>query len=400
MLHAYRTSAAAARGPFIGLDLLRLCAAVLVMIYHFGFWHWTPGQPILPNVFTERLSFGGMAHFGWVGVEIFFVISGFVISSSAQGVTAGHFARSRLLRLVPGVWICASITLGLLATVMGQRMNVLLPKYLSTILFWPFLSIDGVYWTLGIEISFYALVYMLLRRGRMAVFEPLMVALGVCGFLFWMTALTLVHLLDGANGLAGILRILVVKAEGNRVLQLLLIQHGCLFALGVVLHRGFTEAFPPQRRIILVGLVAACALEIIGQNTIIARAAGLALSPLPALTAWGVAMMLFATTVACNDRLLAAVGSRTNLVRFVGRLTYPLYLIHDTVVMTAAVLLAPILGLYSLMVGMVAAIIVAGVLERFPERALRRFIGGRLPATVTLSRGPGDGDPFVPEHGR
>src|SRR5712675_1260110 len=49
--------------------------------------------------------------FGWVGVEIFFVISGFVIANSASKSSATEFLVGRALRLYPAVWVCATATL-------------------------------------------------------------------------------------------------------------------------------------------------------------------------------------------------------------------------------------------------------------------------------------------------
>ncbi|WP_246707247.1 acyltransferase family protein [Mesorhizobium sp. NZP2077] len=72
---------------FGGVDILRFLAAVLVMVYHYGFWVWaypdgisaqaTGGVPPQPDI-------GAWVGSGWVGVEIFFVISGFVIAFSAE----------------------------------------------------------------------------------------------------------------------------------------------------------------------------------------------------------------------------------------------------------------------------------------------------------------------------
>ena len=47
--------------------------------------------------------------FGWIGVEIFFVISGYVIASSAEGAAPRTFLRRRAQRLLPAAWVCATI---------------------------------------------------------------------------------------------------------------------------------------------------------------------------------------------------------------------------------------------------------------------------------------------------
>ena len=65
----------------IGVDLVRILAALVVTIVHY----FPTGLPS-----------------GWVGVQIFFVLSGYVIAASAQSGSAGDFVRSRFLRLFPG----------------------------------------------------------------------------------------------------------------------------------------------------------------------------------------------------------------------------------------------------------------------------------------------------------
>ena len=81
-----------------GLDLVRFLSAVSVAAFHLTRRNY--GDPTLMP-------------FGWVGVEVFFVISGLVIANSAGGATPSSFAANRFLRLYPGAWCSAAITLGI-----------------------------------------------------------------------------------------------------------------------------------------------------------------------------------------------------------------------------------------------------------------------------------------------
>jgi peptidoglycan/LPS O-acetylase OafA/YrhL len=358
----------------VGLDALRFFAASLVMLYHFCFWHWTRGQPLLIHTFGLAPFWANTFHFGWVGVEIFFVISGFVITGSAFHVHATQFFRSRFLRLVPAVWICATISLVWQSFGLQRELYPLFMDYASSVLFWPMRSIDGVYWTLGIEVSFYAFVYYLLRIERVQFLEKSMGVIGIASGLFWASSLLFSHVLEDRTGVLGTFRYLVLKAEGNRWLQLLLIQHGCLFALGVVLSRIFTDGLTKNRTICFSILIGSCLLEIVGQNTIIERASGIDLSFVPAICVWVLAMIVFGVSLRQNERLLSIFRNQINFFKFFGRLTYPLYLIHNTVVFWVIVLLAPFFGYYSILIGVVAALIAAGLVAEFAEPALRDYI--------------------------
>lgn len=82
----------AAPGRFIALDSLRGLVAVAIMIYHMGDFGWIAG-------FAPFRS-------GWMLVEFFFVLSGFVITASygarlAQGYPRGRFLLIRLGRVYP-----------------------------------------------------------------------------------------------------------------------------------------------------------------------------------------------------------------------------------------------------------------------------------------------------------
>jgi len=209
----------------LGIDLLRFACAAMVVLYHAGTGNvLSPGAHagvLLLNIDMPR-RWVSSSSFGWVGVELFFVISGIVIARSALGSMPSEFAKRRVLRLAPAAWICATVTVGILAATRQFPATQLAGEWLRSISFWPIgAQIDGVYWTLGIEASFYLVIGSILcfRRDRAAI-EWGGIAMGLVSSLFWIAVLAGV----GTRGMDGI-----------RGLQLLLLPHGCLFALGIML---------------------------------------------------------------------------------------------------------------------------------------------------------------------
>lgn len=86
---------------FYGLDHLRALAILLVFFYHYQII--THGEPEwLPDA----------AKFGWTGVDLFFVLSGFLISSqlfsqvaNAQKISFKEFFLKRFFRIIPAYWV-------------------------------------------------------------------------------------------------------------------------------------------------------------------------------------------------------------------------------------------------------------------------------------------------------
>lgn len=368
----------------IGIDILRLIAATLVLLYHFVYWDWTTGQPLSVLMPGEHPAWGTGLHFGWVGVETFFVISGFVIAYTAQAARPAAFLKGRFVRLAPVSWIAA--TLVLLVEIATQTTTPYLRlHYLQTMVFWPLNAIDGPWWTLGIEINFYGLVYLLLRRGRLDLLERIMFAIGVGSGLFWVAALTLQTALAASHGWLGVLHGLVIRAEYNRILQLLLVQHGCFFAFGVTLWT-IANGGLSRRRLAAAGvLTVACLLEIVGQNGIIGRAASDMLPAWPALIAWCVSMGLLVLSITANAAITRWTGHAKGTIRFLGLITYPLYLLHHALGLGIAAVLAPWMGLWALVAAIAAAFLSAGVVARYLEPWARRSLTGALPGAPRQS---------------
>jgi peptidoglycan/LPS O-acetylase OafA/YrhL len=143
------------RGRVPELDLLRFTAAAAVVVFHF--------YVLLPGNTAFEHAIAAVSRFGFLGVPLFFMISGFVILWTAFNRTPGRFVLARLCRLYPSYWVCVLITSGVLAWAGGAPPWRQLVTNLTMFQhFFGFASIDQVYWTLYVELKFYALVFILL----------------------------------------------------------------------------------------------------------------------------------------------------------------------------------------------------------------------------------------------
>ena len=310
-----------------GLDLLRFFAACIVMVFHLAFWSWAfpKGQIALASHGAVDLHWDTFAPFGWAGVQIFFVISGFVIVVSAERSSAYKFFVSRFTRLVPAVWICATIALlAWLLVDAGMRPLSLFAMYVRSIAFFPTGAwIDSVYWTLGVEICFYALVFVLLLTGRQRWIEAVMCAVGSISTLFW------IGYTIAAQDRNGVAFEWFSSVQWSRLAQLLLIQHGVFFAFGVLLWSHFLKKSSRAHMLWLVLFALGGCLQIAGESLLKLEKTGMSFSPLTPCAIWLGAMLFFWMVVANNARVQQLPGWTLQLLRRLGLMTYPLYLLHS-----------------------------------------------------------------------
>jgi peptidoglycan/LPS O-acetylase OafA/YrhL len=149
-------------GRYVFLDYLRAVAAWLVVWDHlanhlpeaFGH-HFVPSQWVRDNI-TGPL--GIIQDFGWFGVALFFLISGFIISDRAAVESPYKFVVRRVLRIYPMVTLAVLLSMALgLPTVRPTLGQVLLNFSLLNYLIVPQVVLLGVAWTLIIEVVFYAI---------------------------------------------------------------------------------------------------------------------------------------------------------------------------------------------------------------------------------------------------
>ncbi|MCP3659241.1 MAG: acyltransferase [Bacteroidetes bacterium] len=162
---------------FEALHILRGFAAMSVCIFHTFYGNTT--------VFSSK-GFGWLKAIqqgGGLGVQIFFMISGYCISVSALKNTehSKKFLYQRLKRLYPAYWFSIVFGVFLLLLLMGLNLTTTstmpefskLLKSLSLLVEPTIMSFNPSYWTLRHEIYFYLVVFLLLFAFKKKIFYAL-----------------------------------------------------------------------------------------------------------------------------------------------------------------------------------------------------------------------------------
>ncbi|MBB1402145.1 acyltransferase [Pseudoalteromonas sp. SG45-1] len=143
----------------LSLDGLRGIAALSVVIYHYFYR--------IDEIYNTGSNEMDWTYFGHFGVHLFFMISGFVIFMSISKETKPvSFIVSRFSRLYPTYFFAVIITFTVVYIfgLQGREVGVF-NALLNLLMFQEFLGIshvDGVYWTLTVEITFYFWCFVLI----------------------------------------------------------------------------------------------------------------------------------------------------------------------------------------------------------------------------------------------
>lgn len=349
------------------IDVLRAVAVILACMCH-----------LLPGVYGPTFAQGSY------GVDLFFVISGFLITlillrrrdMIAKGERlreVGAFFTRRILRLWPAYYFClvSFILLWLLYDYAGQWEPSRQPGNLSWFVFqvtniYQFLnglnaSLFNHFWSLSVEEQFYLiwpwLLLFLPKRSILPVFVSLLV-IGLCAQLFFPGDHS--RLFDGTPGDARLLPI------GNfHTLAM-----GAIVAWIVHVRRDLFDRF--SKLFLPLGLIA------LGLFVLIEW-----MSPPVIITAWDIPQRLL-LAIGCGGLIGAAYAAgRTRFPRWLrpvaklGKISYGVYLYHKIV----PYVLMPVLGKLHLSPGVwvdvlicfVITVIWAALSYRYLEAPILRF---------------------------
>jgi peptidoglycan/LPS O-acetylase OafA/YrhL len=291
----------ASAGRLASLDVLRFGAAMAVVLYHYLYDYADTTTGTLAT-----LSRAIVRH-GYLGVPLFFVISGFVVAWSAQGRTASGFARARILRLYPEFWLSVLLSalvftlakpgfperLGLSGVLLNLTM---LPQFLGAE------YVDGVYWTLFLEIKFYLILFLLIVVGQYRNLERWLFA--------WLAVLATGALVD----------------IGPVARSATIFSYGSLFVAGAIFSIIFERGWTAPRAAALVLALGLSIQQALGQ--IDSFVATIHITPVTRVSTVVAIGAIFGAFALVASGRLSIASSR--LTATAGALTYPLYLLHNT----------------------------------------------------------------------
>jgi exopolysaccharide production protein ExoZ len=335
----------------VPIQALRAAAALSVVLVHFSETYWQmAGQardPLYPLA---------------AGVDLFFVISGFVMVYSSEYLFGKPgapviFLRNRIARIVPLYWGASTVAIVLMGT------HTSLHAVIDSYLFIPFTNengslnpLFGVGWTLNFEMYFYAIFALCLfcrRTFALSVLGVALISAVLIGHEFWMQHSALIVWTDPL------------------IVEFLL---GALIA--VLYRRGVT--IPTALRIPIIGMA------------IITIFVTTSFFPVPELPShyrwlqWGVpaAFIVAATVLGSQQWSTGALGT---VARKAGDASYSLYLLHAIALTLCGIVVGHrggFTGFFCLLSALIMVVPASFVCYHYFERPMTDFLRGKLSSSV------------------
>lgn len=332
----------------ISIQYARALAALLVVCAHLtGFAFFQP---------LQTREFGGM------GVDIFFVISGFIIWESSKGQAPKDFAIRRFSRIVPAYWAYTTLLVVLALALPQLTPNIYVDarSLIFSYLFVPYTDMRGNTnplllqgWTLNYEMYFYVIFGLsLFIRNRMAQLGAIVA--------FFLASILLGILIERDTA--------VVRYYTDTMLL--------EFLLGILVNIGSKSVWG--------GVPFKMGCLVAGAGLLVVMNFGIG-TELPRFLAFGVpAAVMLLGLIGCED---AVRRHRVRLFEIIGDSSYSLYLLHPFVLSGVSAALKfvdtrilPINGIAGAVlfgaVSLSVSIILADLSFRFFEKPVGRFLNG------------------------
>jgi peptidoglycan/LPS O-acetylase OafA/YrhL len=307
------------------IDLFRFIAALSVLLYHYFFIYSKEFDST--NIGFEET--GEYFKYGYLGVHLFFIISGFVIALSIGHKSMFKFAVSRISRLYPIYWISVIFTFTVIVLFGAPQWSAdSFQLLLNLTMFQNYLgikNIDGVYWTLFVEMKFYIFIigtYLLINKIKSLKIDHLIVS--------WMLLIIVYNFFN--------------ELYFVQILNFFLIlEWGSFFVAGIIFYQIFKEGISKKyTALILLSLIISIHQSCL-EATRLASKFDTTFSPF-IVTGIITTFYLLMTLISTNK--LKKIN--TSYFTALGALTYPLYLIHQTVGYIVIQNLNPFVNIYIL----------------------------------------------------
>lgn len=322
------------------IDSFRGIAALSVVLFHYTTNY--RNDYLLP--FSEQYDF----RYGFLGVELFFIISGFVIFMTIEKIeTTSEFLYKRFIRLFPIYWVCLLLSFmivrigGLTNRIVGYE-DLLVNFTMFQALF-GVKNVDGSYWSLFYELIFYIFIAFLILFRLKAHWQT------IC--ILWLIATIGINLGN------------IQSYTLNTIL--LLSNYNCLFIIGICFYKLFSDKNSMLTHLIIFGALAAFLFFRTYQAN--------AKYEILIITSF---ILLFYSFVYLDLKFL-----ELEFFQFFGKISYVLYLIHQNI---GYVIIKYMIASYNpehfyfLLVPLLIIIFLAYVIHKFIEKPLEKILKNRF----------------------
>ena len=337
------------------LDLLRFIAAIAVLFYHYTFMGFAENH--IQGEYTSPVEyplFAPFSQYSYLGVNLFFMISGFVILLSAKNSTALKFASARFVRLYPAFWVAVTVSAVVIYFFGSPNYSVNLPQYIMNLsMISGYVGIDpvdGVYWTLLIELVFYTLIFTILFFKKLDYIEFFMAV--------WLTII----IISLFFSLPKIGRFLFFP------------EWGTYFISGSLLYLIYLKGIDMTRGLLLVAAYILTLYFAVLEVQELERFYKLSFSKTIPLAVISLFYLLFFLIAFNKTQKL-----RSKKLQALGALTYPLYLIHATIGFIIFNHFGNSVNRYILLIAIIILMVaMAWVIHKFAERPLVHFLQPKI----------------------
>ncbi|MET0845202.1 MAG: acyltransferase [Pseudomonas sp.] len=331
------------------LDLLRFLAAIAVVFFHYAFRGYAKGDmSVMPYPLLAE-----PAKYGYLGVELFFMISGFVILMTASSNNLKVFFISRVVRICPAFWVCCTLTFVITLAIGQPRYSADLYQYIANMTFLSDLMgiapIDGVYWSLFAEIKFYLMISVVLGFKKIEKIETYLV--------LWLLVSAIAE---------------VFTLEKMR--SVLVTDYAAYFIAGATFYLIWAKGITTSRVLLLAGALALANFTAIVWAQLLETKYS---TEYNLLIVCSIIILFFMTFFLVATNRTGAIGMFNWTA--LGALTYPLYLLHQMIGFMIFNIAYPAVNPHLLLWGTIALMIgVSHIIHKQIEtpmaRSMKRFL--------------------------